>query len=100
MPAPVLWRIGVLPIECVWELHAAPPIRHILLVESLDLLEMILKRDLGRFGQHRDAVFVAFAGTNTRTQIEGHGHMSHPARVSTEVKSTPNTRLTAMTAHC
>ena len=64
LPAPVWRRIGVFPIESVRKWHSTPPIRHILLVNGLDLLEVVLEQGLGRFGQHRDPVLGAFAAAN------------------------------------
>ncbi len=64
LPAPVLRRVGVLAVEGVWKLHTAPPIRDILLMNGLDLFEVVLERDLRRFGQHRDPVFRPLAVAN------------------------------------
>lgn len=47
LPAPVLRRIGILTVECMWKLDTAPPIRYILLMNGLDLLEVVLERNLG-----------------------------------------------------
>ena len=45
LPAPVLRGVGILPVKGIWKLHTAPPISDILLVNSLDLLEVIRERD-------------------------------------------------------
>lgn len=50
LPAPFLRRVGVLSVEGIRKQDAAPPVGYILLVHSLDLREVFLKRRLERFG--------------------------------------------------
>lgn len=60
-PAPVLRHIGVLAVEGIGKQDAAPSIGEILLVNSLDPLEVVLERHLERVGQHASMVIRSFA---------------------------------------
>ncbi len=64
LPAPVGSGVGVFAVEGVRHLDTSPPILHILFMDRFDLSQMVLKRRLERFGQHRHAVLCAFAISN------------------------------------
>jgi hypothetical protein len=66
LPAPVLRRVGVFPIESVRQWHSAPPLRHVLLVNGLDLLGWSWS---GAFVDSGSMVIRAFALLPSQTRI-------------------------------
>ena len=61
MPPPILRGVGILVLECVGHLNATPALRQVPLVDHLEPLEVLLKRDLERLGKHGDPVFRSLA---------------------------------------
>jgi len=53
--------VGVLTLECVGHLNAAPALRQVPFVDRLDPLEVLQKRDLERLGKQGDPVFHSLA---------------------------------------
>src|SRR3989304_8136719 len=65
LPAPIGGRVGILAIQSVGHLHPSPPFGKVFLMDRLDLSQMVLKRFLKQFREHRYPVFRYFAVADT-----------------------------------
>lgn len=61
LPTPFSGRVGILAVQGVGHLHPPPAFGQVPLMNPLGLSQMILKRFLERFREHRHAVFAALA---------------------------------------
>src|SRR3972149_5749257 len=64
LPAPFSGSVGVLAVQGIGHQYPAPSINQIPLVDLLDFLQMILKRFLERFREHRHPVLGALTVPN------------------------------------
>src|SRR5574340_38706 len=77
LPAPLPCCVAVLPIQCVWELNASPPVLKVALVGSARSCELVVQwLDKGR-GEHGDAVFAALGVTHQQLAAS-EVHVLHP----------------------
>ena len=53
-PSPICWGVGVFAVQGAWHLNSPPAVGHVALMDRLDLLEVVLKRDLELLGEHGD----------------------------------------------
>ena len=64
LPYPLATRIGVLALQCIWQVDVPSACLHILHMKLLDIVEMPLQGRFDLLGQHCHPVLVAFAVTH------------------------------------